>query len=35
MAKKKHSKIGFAKGTVKKVKTNSNIGDYAFPFKGR
>ena len=35
MAKKNHKKIGFAKSTAQKVRTNSKIKDYEFPFKGR
>ena len=35
MAKKKHKKIDFARSPSKKVKTNSNIKDYEFPFKGK
>lgn len=35
MSKKKSKKIGFAKSPVKKVKTNSSIKSYEFPFKKR
>lgn len=33
MSKKRSKKIAFAKSPVKKVRTNSSIKNYEFPFK--